>query len=189
MDKRKIILFGAGDFGKKALEYFGPEQVHCFVDNNTQLAGTTIEGIPVVSFERLREIYQDYHIVVSVNARIAAVLTKQLESAGIQDYDLFVEMFQKVTSGSAKDNIDYVQVFQKAECWLLEHSVSDAGIINNTDTPKPYPEVTGYFIPSLLRWGYRELALTYAKWLCSIQKKDGSWYDTFDQVPYVFDTA
>lgn len=34
MDKRKIILFGAGDFGKKALEYFGPEQVHCFVDNN-----------------------------------------------------------------------------------------------------------------------------------------------------------
>ena len=85
MDKRKIILFGAGDFGKKALEYFGPEQVHCFVDNNTQLAGTTIEGIPVVSFERLREIYQDYHIVVSVNARIAAVLTKQLESAGIQD--------------------------------------------------------------------------------------------------------
>ena len=189
MDKRKIILFGAGDFGKKALEYFGPEQVHCFVDNNAQLAGTTIEGIPVVSFEQLREIYQDYHIVVSVNARIAAVLAKQLESAGIQDYDLFVEMFQKVTSGSAKDNIDYVQVFQKAERWLLEHSVSGAGIINNTDTPKPYPEVTGYFIPSLLCWGYRELALTYAKWLCSIQKKDGSWYDTFDQVPYVFDTA
>ena len=33
------------------------------------------------------------------------------------------------------------------------------------------------------------MALSYASWLCSIQKKDGSWYDTADKAPYVFDTA
>ncbi|NBI10556.1 methyltransferase domain-containing protein [Colidextribacter sp. OB.20] len=187
--EKKIILFGAGDFGRRALEYFGAKQVYCFADNNPQLAGTDVEGIPVRSFEQMKEICQDYRIVISVNTRIAIVLAKQLEEAGIKEYDLFVEMMNRAAVGSAKLTINYVTVFQKAERWLLEHSVPGAGIINNTDAPEPYPEVTGYFIPSLLRWGYRELALTYARWLCSIQKSDGSWYDTFDRAPYVFDTA
>jgi len=189
MDRRKVILFGAGDFGKKALEYFSPERVYCFVDNNTQVVGTTLEGIPVFSFEHLKAIHQDYQIVISVNTRIASVLVGQLEAAGIKEYSLFVEMLYKATTGSVKNYIDYIVVFQKAERWMLEHSMPGAGIINNTDIQKPYPEVTGYFIPSLLRWGYRELALSYAQWLCSIQKADGSWYDTFDRMPYVFDTA
>lgn len=186
---KKIILFGAGAFGRKALEYFGADRVRCFTDNNAQLCGTLVDGIQVISFAQLKEIYPEYQIVISVSGRTVAVLAQQLEEAGIKDYTSFIDMVQKVTTGSMKDSIDYVEVFQKAERWMLDHSVSGEGIINNTDCPKSYPEVTGYFIPSLLRWGYREIALSYARWLCSIQKEDGSWYDTLDQAPYVFDTA
>ncbi|GHU05266.1 hypothetical protein FACS1894147_11280 [Spirochaetia bacterium] len=53
----------------------------------------------------------------------------------------------------------------------------------------PYPEVSGYFIPTLLNWGMRDLAVQYAKWLCSIQHENGAWYDALDKDPYIFDTA
>ena len=33
------------------------------------------------------------------------------------------------------------------------------------------------------------MAISYAKYLCSIQKEDGSWHDCEDKDPYVFDSA
>lgn len=187
--EKKIILFGAGVYGKKALEYFGRDRVAYFADNNAELAGTQVEGVPVITFGQLQEIYKEYQIVISVSARTTPILAKQLESAGISDYVLYVELAHRLSSGSKKECTDYIGLFKKACQWIEEHSVPEEGIINSTMTPLPYPEVTGYYIPSLLQWGYKDLALTYAKWLCSIQKPDGSWYDTGDEHPYVFDSA
>lgn len=187
--EKKIILFGAGVYGKKALEYFGRDRVAYFADNNPELAGTEIEGVPVISFGQMREIYREYQIVISVSARTTPILAKQLEEAGIGDYVLYVELAHRLSSGSKKECTDYIGLFKNACRWIEEHSVPGEGIINSTVTPVSYPEVTGYYIPTLIQWGYRDLALTYAKWLCSIQKPDGSWYDTGDEHPYVFDTA
>lgn len=188
-NSRQIILFGAGVYGHKALEYFGAERIHCFVDNNEALTGTFVDGIPIISFEQLKRIHKDYQIVISVGSRISIELARQLEAAGIHDFSLFVDMFEKITKGSLRGSLDYVEIFRKAETWILGYSFPGEGIINSTALPKSYPEVTGYYIPSLLRWGYRDLALSYTEWLCRIQKEDGSWYDTTDSAPYVFDTA
>jgi malonyl-CoA O-methyltransferase len=76
--------------------------------------------------------------------------------------------------------------------WIGTHTIikeNYAGICVSSKNEKCYPEVTGYYIPSLLNWGERDLAIQYAKWLCNIQKKYGSWYDPSDADPYVFDTA
>jgi malonyl-CoA O-methyltransferase len=64
-----------------------------------------------------------------------------------------------------------------------------AGICVSSKELKCYPEVTGYYIPTLLNWGEEDLAIQYAKWLCSIQKENGAWHDPSDLDPYVFDTA
>lgn len=186
---KKIILFGAGVYGRKALEYFGKEKVACFVDNNPANVGKEIDGIPVESFQHLVENAGASQVVISVSARLAVELANQLEEAGIHDYKLFIEMTGRLTKGSQKESLDYVGLFRKAADWIVTNTVPEKGIINTTLMPKPYPEVTGYYIPTLLRWGFRELALSYARWLCGIQKPDGSWYDTMDQHPYVFDTA
>lgn len=188
MDK-KVILFGAGVYGRKALEHFGKEAVHCFVDNNPELHGTEIDGLPVLSFDEMKDICQDYQVVVAVSARFAPVLAKQLEEAGITGYTLFVEILRELSQEAARKGYTYPRRFQMAEKWIRDHSVPGKGIINSTSMPEAYPEVTGYYIPTLLRWGFRDLALAYAEWLCSIQKPDGSWYDTMDRHPYVFDTA
>lgn len=186
---KQIILFGAGDFGRKALEHFGKEKVSCFIDNNKDNVGKTIEGVPIRSFEYLVEDAQDYQIVISVVAKTAVVLAEQLEEAGIHDYALFIEMVDRITKGSLKESMDYVGLFRKAAGWVEANTVPGEGIITHTGYPESYPEVTGYYIPTLLDWGYRERAVAYAKWLCSIQKEDGSWCDTSGRFPYVFDSA
>lgn len=51
------------------------------------------------------------------------------------------------------------------------HSIDGHAIMCTSERRKEYPEVTGYYIPTLLRWGYRVLALNYAEWLLQVQKK------------------
>lgn len=85
--------------------------------------------------------------------------------------------------------MDYLNVFKKAERWIEEYTLNANGIAVTSRNIIPYPEVTGYYIPTLLTWGYREKAINYAKWLCSIQKEDGSWYSSDNAAPYVFDSA
>ena len=85
--------------------------------------------------------------------------------------------------------MDYSNTYEKAMRWIENNTVEGKGIIVATDNPKAYPEVTGYYIPTLLRWEEEDRAISYANWLISIQKDDGSWRDCDDKDPYVFDSA
>ncbi len=82
-----------------------------------------------------------------------------------------------------------VEQFNKALDWINKNTIDGNGITVTSKERVIYPEVTGYYIPTLLTWGERERACDYAKYLCSIQKEDGSWYDSTDTAPYVFDSA
>ncbi len=79
--------------------------------------------------------------------------------------------------------------YNKALEWIEKNTIDGKGIAVTSREQRIYPEVTGYYIPTLLTWGERERACSYAKYLCSIQKDDGSWYDSIDADPYVFDSA
>jgi len=52
----------------------------------------------------------------------------------------------------------------------------------------PYPEVTGYLIPTLLHWDKVALAKQYADWLVVVQNPEGYWLG-IDNKPHYFDTA
>lgn len=76
----------------------------------------------------------------------------------------------------------------KALDWFRAHRVPGAGIIVHTRHTAPYPEVTGYFVPTLYEWGEDGLAQSCVQWLLSIQLDDGA-FPAADGVPYSFDTA
>lgn len=78
--------------------------------------------------------------------------------------------------------------YERAMGWVKQHMVPGKGIIVHTKQPVPYPEVTGYFIPTLYQWEEKELARTCTKWLMSIQLADGA-FPAPDGKPYTFDTA
>jgi hypothetical protein len=65
--------------------------------------------------------------------------------------------------------------YDRAMGWFKANMVSDKGIIVHTRQPVPYPEVTGYFVPTLYQWGEAELARTCTTWLLSVQLPDGAF--------------
>lgn len=85
--------------------------------------------------------------------------------------------------------MDYIKVFKRAHKWIMDNTIEEKGIVINSAEKKVYPEVTGYYIPTLLKWGEKERAKSFASYLCSIQKMGGSWYDAYDNDAYVFDSA
>lgn len=94
--------------------------------------------------------------------------------------------------GANKANKKYV--FDRALKWIKGNTLDaktgvGKGITVTSAKKIIYPEVTGYYIPSLLNWGERDLAIRYAKYLLSVQQHDGSWLDCDNIAPYVFDSA
>ena len=192
LKNKKYVIFGAGDYGKKALEMLGRENVAFFVDNDKNKDGSIINGVEVKFFQKVSKNLKEYWVIIAVAYKYIEDIKAQLQDIDVSPYDIFVEMLQRETKKKIESRPDYLGVYKKAISWIEANTIVEKtgkSIINNTNCLKGYPEVTGYYIPTLIRWGYRELAIDYAKWLISIQHDDGSWYDTFDQMPYVFDTA
>lgn len=77
--------------------------------------------------------------------------------------------------------------FRDALDWLDQYTVEGMVAISNKKL-RPYPEVTGYLIPTLLEFGEHNLAKKYAISLVKAQNPDGSWSGP-DGIPYIFDTA
>lgn len=80
-------------------------------------------------------------------------------------------------------------ILLKALDWIEKNSIDGKGITVTSKKKCIYPEVTGYYIPTLLSAGKKQLALNYAKHLCDIQHKDGGWFDPDEKSLYVFDSC
>jgi len=80
-------------------------------------------------------------------------------------------------------------MLEKAVRWVRTHSITGQGIVISSRQRSSYPEVTGYFIPTLLSIGERNLASQYAQWLVSVQKNDGSFGAADNGCSFAFDTG
>lgn len=185
----KYILFGAGTYGKRMLSLLGEKNVKFIFDNDPSKQDSLLDGIPIHNFYESKKLLDGECIVVTVSPEKEEEIIIQLEENEITNYMRYEELARQLTKEKILSRTDYISVYKKAIGWIKNNTVKGEGIICNTDLRKSYPEVTGYYIPTLLKWGYRELACSYAEWLCSVQKPDGSWYNTEDTAPYIFDTA
>ncbi len=85
-----------------------------------------------------------------------------------------------------------VDAYLRTKDWIHQNTVPGEGIVvqvGGKSKYPAYPEVSGYFIPTLVAWGERELALQYARWLVDIQCPNGSWQDYSGENSYVFDSG
>lgn len=185
----KYILFGAGIYGIKAVELLGKENIEFILDNDSTKWGSKIEGILVCDPKDKKELLKHCPVIISVSSKYHDEIICQLKQWRIKNIFTIQEIQRQIIKKKIQNRTDYIRVYDKAFEWIQNNTIDNSAIICNTDKLKAYPEVTGYFIPTLLKWGHRELAVSYAKWLCSIQKEDGSWTDTDGKMPYVFDTA
>lgn len=98
-DETLLVLFGAGEHGQRGAKVLGRERIKCFVDNNLELWGTLVNGIPVISFGQLMEIDTPYQLVFTVGSRFLPEMVAQAEQAGITNYILFLELWLKDEGG------------------------------------------------------------------------------------------
>lgn len=83
--KDGLFLFGAGKYGKKALDFLGDEQVEGFIDNDTNKVGRYCHRKLVISLEQLADREQTIIIASAQHEAIA----KQLEEAGYHRYLIY----------------------------------------------------------------------------------------------------
>ena len=88
LEKNKpIILFGAGQIGKKALDFYGENNVRFFADNFK--SGLYYYGIPVLSMLDLQRIQNDYEIILTTLPKFQNEIMAQMEAAGIHEVTVF----------------------------------------------------------------------------------------------------
>lgn len=96
----KVILFGAGYWGRQAFSYFGESHVLCFCDNKVQgEAEEELCGKRVVSFQKMCELCEEAVIVVCVDStcNYNIEIFRQLENAGIEKYiDFMMLMHMRI---------------------------------------------------------------------------------------------
>ena len=72
--------------------------------------------------------------------------------------------------------------------WVKKQELQTGGIRAWADNEAPYPEVSGYLLPTLWDYGETDLCKRIAKWLLSIQQRDGGWLG-MDGRQHIFDTS
>src|SRR5258706_15449699 len=80
-------------------------------------------------------------------------------------------------------------MLESAVRWIRRHTIAGGGIAVSSKQRVAYPEVTGYFIPTLLALGERDLALQYSDWLVSVQRSDGAFVGPGTDETFAFDTG
>lgn len=102
--KYKIILFGAGFYGREAFKELNQtHEIICFVDNNPALSGTYLFGVPIISADRIME-YQKNNIDIVVCTDAHYQIGKQLRKMGISNYYVMLDghLYQSIEKKTGK---------------------------------------------------------------------------------------
>lgn len=86
-------------------------------------------------------------------------------------------------------NHNYINAAYKAREWIYRNTIQNKGIVITNKQRRIYQEVTGYYIPTLLQWGMRDLAIEYASYLCDMQQPSGAWMNNNETLESVFNTG
>lgn len=185
-ENKIVALFGAGAIGHAMVTYCRDEgiQISCIADNNPQLWGRDIAGIPIISVDRLKD-YKPYLIILSGD--FYKEMSSQLASEGWNNY-LSYFFFKDIYEAKAVVLPEATSV-ERACGWILRNQQKNGGVSVFRGSPYEYPEVTGYIIPTMLQYGFRNEALSMAQYLASVVNEDGSFTGADFKRTYLFDTA
>lgn len=82
----KIILYGCGNVGKEAFDFFGEDAVAYFCDSRTDLTGKQKYGREIISLQQLEKMQGDYILIISTILSTADAIVDALCEKGIEDF-------------------------------------------------------------------------------------------------------
>ena len=87
---KKIVVYGAGGFGQKAYEGYG-DRIAYYVDRNQNLVGERLNGVEIVSTDKLPQLQEDYLIVIAAHPINIYSFIEILQQYKIKKYGVFVQ--------------------------------------------------------------------------------------------------
>ena len=91
--KKYIICYGAGSYGKKAMDFIGGENIICYIDNNKKKTGFSAH--PVITQDDLMKIIDnDTLLVISMCKKNGLPIKTELESNGIKNIMFLDDMLE-----------------------------------------------------------------------------------------------
>ncbi len=85
---KKKIIFGAGNYGKKAIEYYGIDEVAFFVDNDKKKHGRKYVGKEILSYEDFLTVKDNYELIIA-NSHYEAI-AEQLAKSEINKFTCYI---------------------------------------------------------------------------------------------------
>ena len=100
-----IVIWGIGELGKCTYKLLNRSNSHiiAFVDSNTTFVGKNIEGIPITSYEQLKEMSDTKKVTVLLtlkNSYSIITVLKMLENCNIEDIGIKATDFNKKSNNS-----------------------------------------------------------------------------------------
>lgn len=117
-NKKKIILFGAGQVGREYLQIIGEENVLAFVDNNEDLWGTFIGSVKVHKLDELLEKRDDFSWIISTSQKYKREIEQILCSHSIE-YSISIEQYLMKDYFKNLDWSSYKNSHKGESCFLL----------------------------------------------------------------------
>lgn len=185
-DKKSVVLFGAGKIGHTALSYCREKEiaVSCIIDNNSELWGRKVNGVEICPPDVLNALPPTLIILASSRTREMA---SQLEELGHYKYVAYYFFCQRYGAESVSDS--KATSVERACNWIVQNQQENGGVSVFSGSPYEYPEVTGYIVPTMLQYGFRDEALAMVQYLASVANPDGSFTAADSDRVYLFDTA
>lgn len=89
----QVILFGAGEIGKKVLKNT-KYNVVAIIDNNPEIQGEKIDGKEIIGLEKYKKLYLGYKIIIS-SSKVEEI-TQQLYMNGISNFFVASEIYEDI---------------------------------------------------------------------------------------------
>lgn len=188
---KNIVIFGAGKFARIAISLMKIDEIAYVVDNDKSKSGTFFNDLPIFFYDTKKDELKTgkYKLIIAVSEQYEREIQLQLANDDIVVTDTVLNMQFEHLKKINLEKTNYIKVYNAAIRWIDIHSIDNDGIAIHSEKRIIYPEVTGYYICTLLKWGYKDKAVGFAKWLINVQREDGSWTDPSQKNPYVFDSA
>ncbi len=89
LDRKKVLLFGSGNFAKQFMQMYGEDyNVEAVIDNRMEKQGQAFYGVPICGPEVLKDYKAgEFRVIVCIKNFLS--VTNQLENLGIRDYGIF----------------------------------------------------------------------------------------------------
>ena len=130
----RVIVFGTGAYYRNRKEYFGGVEIIAFIDNNSNIQNTSLDGVPIYAPQDA--INLDYDYVCIMSNQYAVEMMKQLVQLGydidkIIGFGTFANLVKRVVSQGCMQihyrNLPGTVRENKGKILLVTHELSLSG--------------------------------------------------------------